>query len=177
MSYDWFILGDDEMLLFGAQALANSMLTGRAITITIKRVTLLELMRIDANYKRSKKKSVAIVPDDMYEVLKTFSGMDTIEVVSSKMSLLSYSAIINDAILLNDSVKSVKDDYTMRSLFLTTKERRYCYMLYNGIPSKKIAIYFQCNSKNISYLKRKIMSKWKCRNKIEFYKMINYFYH
>lgn len=174
MNYDWFILDDDEMLLFGAQALADSMLIGRAITITIKRVSLMELMRIDANYKRSKKRSVAIVPDDMYEVLMIFAGMETIKVVSSKMSLLSYSELINDAILLKDSLK---EGDKMRTFFLTAKERRYCYMLYNGVPSKKIALYFQCNNKNISYLKRKIMSRWRCKNKIEFYKIINYFFY
>lgn len=174
MNYDWFILTDDEMLLFGAQALADSMLIGRTITITIKRVTLIELMRIDANYKRSGKKSVAIVPDDMYEVLNIFAGMETIKLVSSKMSLLSYYALINDAILPKDSAK---EGDKMRTFFLTAKERRYCYMLYNGVPSKKIALYFQCNNKNISYLKRKIMSKWNCKNKIDFYKIINYFYH
>lgn len=174
MNYDWFILGDDEMLLYGAQALVDSQLLGRNITITIKRITLIELMRLDANYKRYGKKSVAIVPDNMYEILKIFAAMDTIKVVSSKMSLLSYSDLINDAISLKNPVK--KDD-KMRAFFLTAKERRYCYMIYNGVPSKKIALYFQCNDKNISYIKRRIMSKWKCKNKVDFYKIINYFYH
>nr|WP_024967120.1 LuxR C-terminal-related transcriptional regulator [Pantoea sp. IMH] len=173
MNKELFILSNNQMLLGGAQRLADHMMLGKNATVTVKRVTLMELMKIDANYKFHKRYSIAIVPDHIYEALHIFSGLENIKLIPSNISLLTFSTLLSE-LMVSASLTRLKKK--KKSLFLTAKERRYCYLVFKGVSNKKIACNFQCTEKNISYLKRKIMMKWNCKNNVEFFKLINYFY-
>ncbi|MEM6160429.1 helix-turn-helix transcriptional regulator [Erwinia sp. P6884] len=173
MNHDLFILSNNQDLLSGAQELANHMLLGRNATVTVKRVTLMDLLQFDANCKFNKKHGIVIVPNHIYEALHIFSGLEYIKMVPSNMGLLTFSNLLNDMLISSSSIRVNRKE---KSLFLTAKERRYCYLVYNGASNKKIACNFQCSEKNVSYLKRKIMMKWNCKNNVEFFKLINYFY-
>lgn len=173
MNKELFILSNNQMLLGGAQQLADHMMLGENATVTVKRVTLMELMRIDAIYKFHKRYSIAVVPEHIYEALHIFSGLENIKLIPSNISLLTFSTLLSD-LMSSTTVNRLKKKE--KSLFLTAKERRYCYLVFKGASNKKIACNFQCSEKNISYLKRKIMMKWNCRNNVEFFKLINYFY-
>lgn len=173
MNNELFILSNDKMLLSGARKLAEQILSEGNNKIAIKRVSLMELMRIDAGYKFNKKFSIAIVPDHIYEALHIFSGLENIKLVPSNMSLLTFSALVKDLAASSVIIRSKKRD---KNIFLTAKERRFCYLVYKGASNKKIACNFQCTEKNVSYLKRKIMLKWNCKNNVDFFKLINYFY-
>ncbi|MBD8223315.1 hypothetical protein [Pantoea agglomerans] len=104
-------------------------------------------MNIDVNYKASKKYSIAIVPDNRYETLNIFAGMENIKMVPSNVSLDTFFA------LLSEVATSGTHCYwagVSSSLSLTAKERRYCYLVSSGIPNKKIARYFLSALKRIS---------------------------
>lgn len=173
MSNEIFILDDDFYLINGIKEIIKKIFSDNKKRIIIKQVTLIELMNIDLNYKAKKKYSIAIVPDHRYEKLNIFAGMEHIKIVPSNVSLVTISALLSEV-----ATSGTPSDWTgvNSSLYLTAKERRYCYLVFSGISNKKIARYFQCTEKNISYLKRKIMSKWRCKNSLDFYKVINYFY-
>lgn len=172
MNNELFILSNNLMLISGVQKLAEHIWSESNVTLKIKRVTLMELMRVDASYKFNKKYSVAIVPDHIYEALHIFAGLENIKIVPSDLSLSTFSALLKDL----SSYSVVKSDKKEKKIFLTAKERRYCYLVYKGVTNKKIASNFQCTEKNVSYLKKKIMMKWSCKNNVEFFKLINYFF-
>lgn len=168
-----FILGDDKFLINGINEVLRTNFAGRKYRFTIRQVTLLELMKADVNYKKRKKYSIALVPAHIYETLYIFTGMENIRLVPGNIKVDDISSLIGEISIADAAQLPENGD---RSLCLTARERRYCYLLYRGISNKKIARYFQCTEKNISYLKRKIMSKWQCKNSLDFYKTINYFY-
>ncbi|UIL53200.1 MULTISPECIES: LuxR C-terminal-related transcriptional regulator [Pantoea] len=172
MKNEIFILGNNEMLMLGLNELTRNF-TGKKGLFSVRRVTLIELMHIDASYKTRKKQSIAIVPAHLKDVIHIFAGMEHIRLVPSNISLFAFSSLLSEVVFSDAGANRPGSN---DALFLTAKERRYCYLVYNGISNKKIACYFQCTEKNISYLKRKIMSKWQCKNSLDFYKTINYFY-
>lgn len=173
MSNEIFILNDDVYLINGITEIIKKIFSDNKKSIIIKRVNLIELMNIDLNYKAKKRCSIAIVPCHRYETLNIFAGMEHIKMVPSNVSLITISALLSEV-----ATSATHSDCAgaTSSLCLTAKERRYCYLVFCGITNKKIARYFQCTEKNVSYLKRKIMSKWKCKNSLHFYKILNYFY-
>ncbi|WIL42754.1 helix-turn-helix transcriptional regulator [Pantoea agglomerans] len=173
MDYEVFVLSNNIFLISGVRELIKERFPGVYSDFIVKQVTLMELMNVDSNYKVRGKYSVALVPDRMYEMLHIFSGMESIKMIPSNVSMSVVSSLLKDALILRNVQNRISFN---SSLCLTAKERRYCYMIYSGMPNKKIARYFQCNEKNLSYLKRKIMSKWQCKNSLDFYKTINYFY-
>lgn len=173
MNNEVFILGNNEMLMTGLRELISENFPGRKSVFTVKRVNLIELMNIDNAYRFNKKYSIALVPVHMYEALHIFAGTENIKLVAANISVPALSALLNQLLFSKLGMEIVGEN---DSLFLTAKERKYCYLVYSGISNKKIARYFQCTEKNVSYLKRKIMSKWQCKNSLDFYKIINFFY-
>lgn len=173
MNNEIFILYDDYYLINGIREIIKKHFSDNNARIIIKQVSLIELMNVDIKYKSNKRYTIAVVPDIRYETLRIFAGMENIKMVPSNVSLDTIFS------LLTEVVTSGTHSYwagVTNSLSLTAKERRYCYLVFRGISNKKIARYFQCTEKNISYLKRKIMSKWQCKNSLDFYMIINYFY-
>ncbi|MGK3141802.1 helix-turn-helix transcriptional regulator [Pantoea sp. C2G6] len=173
MSNEIFIIGKNHFLHNGLREIIREGFSGKKSRFTIRQVNLVELMQIDASYKTKKRYSIAIVPAHMYETLHIFAGMEQIKMVPGNLSLADINALLSEVVASDISQSRVNAN---NSLCLTAKERRYCYLVYSGISNKKIARYFQCTEKNVSYLKRKIMSKWQCKNSLDFYKTINYFY-
>ena len=168
-----FILGNNGMLIQGVREVISNNFPGNEGFFKIRQTTLIELIQIDASYKMNKKYSIAIVPAHLYDTLHIFAGLEYIKMVPSNMSMLMLSTLLGEILLSDTGIKRKK---SRESPHLTAKERRYCYLVYSGVSNKKIARYFQCTEKNVSYLKRKIMSKWHCKNSLDFYKTINYFY-
>lgn len=173
MKKEIFILDNNNFLINGVREAVRAHFTGKNYRFAIRQVTLIELMKADVIYKARKQYSIALVPAHMFETLHIFTGMEHIRLVPGNISVDDVSSLLNE-ILMADAAQCL--DNVDRTLCLTARERRYCYLVYRGISSKKIARYFQCTEKNVSYLKRKIMSKWQCKNSLDFYKTINYFY-
>jgi DNA-binding CsgD family transcriptional regulator len=59
---------------------------------------------------------------------------------------------------------------------LTWKEKRVCYYMAKGYPSKFIGLNLGINAKSVSAYIRSIMRKIGCDNKIEFYKFLMIYY-
>ncbi|WP_455426050.1 helix-turn-helix transcriptional regulator [Dryocola sp. LX212] len=59
---------------------------------------------------------------------------------------------------------------------LTRKEKRVCYYIAKGYPSKFIGLNLGINVKSVSAYIRNIMRKIGCDNKIEFYKFLMIYY-
>ncbi|MGD9425814.1 helix-turn-helix transcriptional regulator [Pantoea sp. NSTU24] len=173
MNSEIFILDNDIYLINGVREIVKADFSVINKHMIIRQVSLIELMNIDHRYKTLKKHSIAIVPANRYETLSIFAGMEQIKMVPANVSIATMAALLHDVTISGNH----SDWGTIRhQLCLTAKERRYCYMVFRGISNKKIARYFQCTEKNISYLKRKIMSKWRCKNSLEFYKTVTWFY-
>lgn len=173
MDYHVFIVGSDNIILSGMQSFTKEFYTVKNFTITVKHVSFMELMQLDASYKFKNKYSIAIVPTHLYEVLNVFADMQNIKMLPGNVSITMLKDYL-DKIVVNDNEAYRKKKG--EGVFLTSKERKYCFMVYNGISNKTIARHFQCTEKNLSYLKRKIMAKWHCKNSLEFFRFINYFY-
>lgn len=173
MNSEIFILDNDIYLINGLREIMKADFSISNKSILIRQVNLIELMNIDGRYKALKKHSIAIVPENRYETLSIFAGMEQIKMVPASVSIATMAALLHDVAISGPHSGWVN---IRHQLCLTAKERRYCYMVFRGISNKKIARYFQCTEKNVSYLKRKIMSKWQCKNSLDFYKTVTYFY-
>ena len=175
MNCELFVLGNDQMLLHGVELLANKVVAGKRISITVKRVNLMGLMQADKRLKFNKRYSIVVVPDRIYDALRVFTAMENIKMISCKTSIEAFSTL-----LINTIYRCPNDEERTKTkrnnMFLTARERRFCHYIYHGVSNKNIARHFQCSEKCISYMKKKIMTKWQCKNSVEFYRIINYFF-
>ncbi|GAA3879884.1 MULTISPECIES: helix-turn-helix transcriptional regulator [Gibbsiella] len=111
-------------------------------------------------------RTVVIGPRHLLNVISLFPNDISVIAACSRISVDEFVQLLSGRSI---SRVQMRLSYIPR---LTKVERRYCLLLAQGVSVEQMAIIFHCGRKNISNIKAKVMTKWRCQNTLEFYKLL-----